>query len=208
MDREVSRPGPRQIEDDRRSALLVLRALDQFGKAPIQDNHLPVIAQDHVLAFEIAVNHTPRVGKCDGIAHGNERVQQRNPLHGVGAPMFSLFVIAPDRLGQGAAFDQAHRVKWLMILRPARQLVHGNHTRVFELSRDLGFSEESLPRVGARRTFGPQFLQCDVATQLDIAGDPDPADAARGVQVREFVAFPNIGSVIDGLNGIRPIAPR
>ena len=98
---------------------LCLPVFQQLGEAPVQDDHFTVISQDYILAFQIAVNDAPRVGIGHGVANRDEDVQQRYKLERVGVAAVMLFVIVPDRLAQGAAFDPAHRVERLVAVRSA-----------------------------------------------------------------------------------------
>jgi hypothetical protein len=73
------------------------------------------------------VNECLGVSVGDGVADGDERVQQREQLEGVCAPQRAFLVVGSRRVTQGTAFDEAHDVERLLIVWPACQLVHGNN---------------------------------------------------------------------------------
>jgi hypothetical protein len=93
------------------------------------------------------------------------------------------------------AADEAHGVKGGLVVRPAANLVDRHDARVLQLAGDLRLAHEARPQGWLAGPFGPQFLERHIAAEAGVAGQPDAADAAGGVQSRESVALAGVGHV-------------
>src|SRR5437588_163349 len=90
----------------------------------------------------------------------------------------------PGAIAGASAADEAHRVERLPV-GPAPQLVDRDDARVLQLPGDPGLADEAGGEHGLAGVIGPQVLEGDVTAQGGVVGQPDPADAARGVQGRQ-----------------------
>ena len=70
------------------------------------------------------------VGICDGIADGDERIEQGDEVEHPGLGSVASQVPRPRRLAEGAAFDKPHGVERLLIVGPERQLINRHNTRM------------------------------------------------------------------------------
>src|SRR5262249_57015774 len=56
--------------------LLFLRLIQEFGQPPVEDDDLAEVAEDYVVALEIAMKDVAGMGVGDGLANGGESRQK------------------------------------------------------------------------------------------------------------------------------------
>jgi len=98
-------------------------------------------------------------------------------------------VVNPDGFGQRAPFDEAHGVERLLVLGPPGQLIDRNDAGVLQLAGDPSLLQEAGRGVGVVGTFGAELLESNLAAQVPVAGQPDLANAALGMQPGQRVAL-------------------
>src|SRR5262245_11615755 len=106
-----------------------------LGQAPVQHHDLTEITENDIVAFEIPMNHSARVGICNGVADSRKGIEKRNQFDGVCLSRPAMRVILSRGFRERTSFHKAHRVKRL-IRRLLPIVVDRNNTRVFELSCD------------------------------------------------------------------------
>ncbi len=164
---------------DGRSECL-LRAFNELRQPPVEDDHFAVVAQDHVLWLEIAVDHAAAVGVGDGVADPEEGPQERPEFERVELALGAATVELLDRLREGAALDEPHRVERLAALAGPHELMDRDDVGVLELAGDLGLFQETGPDDRIIRLLGPQFLEGHLATKVGVA----PARPGRCLPAR------------------------
>ncbi len=137
------------------------------GQAPVHHQHLPVVAEHHVLGLQVPVDDAARVGEGHGVADAQQDLQvlaQPEPVH---------------RLLPGAADDALHGVEGapLGIL---LQRVDGDDVGMVEVAGDDGLRGERPcgrlgPPVAAQRLEGHLPVEVPVERPVDHAHAP-PAD--------------------------------
>ena len=148
------------VEVDGHVGSRFLASTDHFRQTPVENHDFPEISQDHVLAFEISMDHSPRVSIGNRVADGHQGVEHGKEFEGIRPPR----VILPSHLAQGAALDESHGIKRLKRVRPAAQFIDGCNSGMFELSSDLRLAQEASTKHGVVGVFGPQFLESDLST--------------------------------------------
>ena len=181
-----------------------LRPAHQLGQAPVEHDDFAEIAQDHVLALEVAVDDPARVRIGHGVADRDEGIQQRRQLERIGLARQPLVVVVAGGFAQGAALDEAHGVKRLPAVPRADQLVNRNDPGMFELAGDLCLLEEARPERGVLGVLGPQLLEGNVPAQVAVVSQPDATDAAGRVQAEPAIALRLPGNVVDGRRSATP----
>src|SRR5262249_4766581 len=142
------------------------------------------LAEHDVGRLEVAVDDPPAVGVSDGVAHGDEPVQQaaqgEAPLAGVAALLIRL-VEDGDGIVERGALDEAHGVAGpAAVVLP--KAVEGADPRVAQPGGDLRLAEEVAAQLGLIRESFLDPLQGDLALQLAVLGDVPLAEAAAGVE--------------------------
>ena len=167
----------------------VVALAHDLGQAPVEHDDFPVAPEHDVLRLQIAMDDPARVRVSHRLTHLHERFQQLPlQLKAMSGLARAATVKLGDRVAQGLPAEKAHRVKRLIVFLPPGQLIHRHDVGVFELARNLRFLQEPAPRlrIGDRRRF--DLLECDVAIEVRIMGDPDLAQPPLGVQPRQGVA--------------------
>ena len=98
-----------------------------------------------------------------------------------------LLVIAGDCLTERPAPDEPHGVERLVVFRSPAELIDRDDVGVLELAGDLGFLEEPALCVGVLRAIAFDLLESDLAVEVGVAGEPDPAQPPLGVDPRQRV---------------------
>jgi hypothetical protein len=129
--------------------------------------------------LEIAVQHAATVRVGQGVANANEARQQFAQLQRIGLAPRAATMVDRHGLSERAATDEAHDVKRIGGGRP--ELVNRRNAGMFELTGDAGFVQEPCRQGRVVRPFRTQLLQCNVPANGMVMGQPDLADAARGV---------------------------
>ena len=91
-------------------------------------------------------------------------------------------MIAVDGLGERAAFHETHGIVRLMIVRAARQFIHGHDSRMLKLAGNARLLEEPRPEARVIHQLRAKFLQCHVPAQSGVPREPHPPHAADRVQ--------------------------
>jgi hypothetical protein len=177
---------------------LAVRLADDLGQAPVEDDHFAVVAQHHVLRFQVAVQHAARVRVRHRVARPDKGGQQLAQLQRPRLAAAAALVVGAGGLGQGAAADEAHGVERRLVVGPPADLVDGHDAGVLQLARHLRLAQEARPQRRLAGPLGAQFLQRHVTAQAGVTGQPDAADAAGGVQPRQRVALAGLGDVGGG----------
>src|SRR5215471_4651949 len=91
-----------------------------------------------------------------------------------------------NRVTQRVAADKPHRIEGPTFW--AANFVDRYDARVFELTGEPRFAEEPRHRPRIAGIFRQQFFDGYVPIQLVISGQPDPPNAAGGVNSREAIS--------------------
>ena len=180
---------------------VLVRLVQPLGQAPVQHDRLAELAQDDVLALQVAMDDAVRVGVGDGVADGHEGGEQTHQLHRlvpVGPP---VAVEGRGHLGQRSPANEAHDVERPTGLGIAAQLVHRHDAGVFELPGDPRLANEPARRTGRPRP--RSSLSGHVPADGTIPREPHMPHPARGVQRRPRV--PRAGrKLFDGYKARAP----
>src|SRR5579864_3539675 len=96
-----------------------------------------------------------------------------------------------DRLLEAIAFDEPHGVERPAIIICA-EAVDRHDPGVLQTAVDLGLQNEAATEVGLGDLVGPDLLESDLAAELVVAGDVDPAEPALAVEAKD--AEPRAGA--------------
>jgi hypothetical protein len=132
----------------------------------------------------------------DGVADSDEGAQQSEEFQRIVLAGKSLQVVRAAGDAQGMPFHKPHGVEGLLRVRPTGQLVDGDDSGMFELSRDLRFSQEASPERRIMGTFGAKFLERDLAAQRAVVCEPDAADSSTGVQPYQAITLTGLGHAV------------
>ena len=145
-------------------------------------------AEHHVFRLQIAMDDPTRVRIPHRLTDLHERLEQLAlELETVSRLAGPATMKLGDRVAQVLPSQKAHRVERLIVFLAPGQLVHRNDVGMFELAGDLRFLEEPAPRFRIGDGRGLDFLECDIAIEIGVVGDPDLAQTPFGMQPREGV---------------------
>ncbi len=147
-------------------------------EAEIHHARAAVIADDHVLGLEVAMDQADRVRGCEagtGGLHDRGDLAPR-PLRGL------------DPLAQRHAGDELHRDEHALVVESS-DIEHRDHVRVREPRERLRLAEHPRALIFARGApAGLEQLDRDLAIELGVVGAVDHAHAARAEDVEHEVA--------------------
>src|SRR5438045_105663 len=86
-------------------AARVVGPADDLGETPIEDHDFAKIAQDHVLALEVAVNDPAGVRVGHRVAGADECVQKRDQVERPGRPLPAFLVVGAGGVRERAALE-------------------------------------------------------------------------------------------------------
>ena len=78
-------------------------------------------------------------------------------------------------LAQRPPFDKSHGVERMVVLLAAGELIHGNDVGMFQLPGHLRFLQEPAESADVGGPVDADFLQGDLAVEVGIVRQPDPA---------------------------------
>ncbi len=165
------------------------RLTHDLRQAPVEDNDLSEIPEDHVVAFQVPVQNTARMGIGNRVGDGGERGQQGHEFEGVGSPLRPFGMVGRNGAGERPAVHEFHGIKRLGGACSATQFVDRHDAGMLELPRELGFPDKAGRDLGIPSVFREKLLDGHIPIQLPVAGQPDSADPSRGVQTGKFIAF-------------------
>jgi len=172
--------------------VLVGRQLVTLAReAEVHDADAAVVADQHVVRFEVAVDHAGRVRRGEPFAGGDERAHDVAPR--------PLLARQPQR--QRLALDQLHRDEHGLADRA--DVVDRDHVRMRQPGERLGLAQH--PRRRARRAglARPHHLERDAAVEVGVVRGVDDAHAARADPLLD-VEVSHLGAGAVGLaNGRR-----
>ena len=133
-----------------------------FGQAPVQDKRFAKRSDHHVQWLEVSMQDTSIVSKRHRVADvdkvGNEFAKRQCPFGAVPGELMESLDLFFHRL----AADEFHRVERRSVFLIA-DIVNRNDARVFELSGDLSFFQETFQCVSIFQRAGQQFFERDFA---------------------------------------------
>ena len=164
------------------TALLGRGVADRLGEAPVDHQRLAVLADHDVAGLQVAVQHAATVGIANRVAHIHESLQQV-PEDDVSLALVRvrLVVVRGDRLLQGVALDEAHRIVWPAVVVGA-EAVHRNNARMLQAASDLGFQHEPAARVLVHGVLRQNLLEGHFAVEFLILGQEHLAQSPLGVR--------------------------
>ncbi len=158
------------------------------GEPPVDDEHLAVVADHHVVGLEVEVEDVGVVGEGHRLAHPLEHVEAvRQAGHAVGV----------EELVQGAPLDPLHREEGLAVRRLA-DVVDRHHPGMGEAGREAGLLHEAL--AGAAGGEG-EDLDGHAAAQVDVVGLQHLSHAAAAELAGDEVAAGLVGGPLGGPPG-------
>ena len=166
---------------------LLVRLTHELGQAPVEDDDLAEVAEDDVVALEVAVQDAARMGVGNGVADGDERGQQAHEVQRLGLPLGPFGMVGVDGAGERAAADEPHRVERLVGVCPGSQLVDRHDPGVLELPGQPGFAEKARRDLGVAGLFREQLLEGHFPVQMAVPRQPNPANPTGGVEAQEGV---------------------
>src|SRR5262249_552810 len=140
------------------------------------------------------------VGKRDRLADVDEPPQQLAELDGTGVGTGVLLVVRLDRLLEAVSLDKPHRVEWPAILIGA-EAVARHDPGVLKAAVDLAPQDEPAAELRLGGPIGPDLLERDLAAELLVVSDVDPAQPALAVEAED--AEPRTGATGRGGVGRR-----
>ena len=186
--RRLRVPGEADVEDRRLGFLR--RLVDHLRQAPVEDDDLAEVPQHDVLRLQVAVDHSPRMPAYRSPGRPRRRCRATSGARGGPRPSGAATVVLGDRAAEGPPSDEPHRIEGLIVRLATRKLIDRYDVGVLELAGDLSFLEEPAPRVGLRCMRGLNFLQRDVAIEVDVVHHPDLAQSPFGMEPGQRVARP------------------
>ena len=138
-------------------------------EAPVDDDRLAELADDHVRWLEVAVDHAFAVRVADGVGDRDQVAEQTEPL--------GQRRLRREQLLERAALDQLHHVVRRAV-RPAPCFVDRHDAGMLEARRDQRLAHE--PRL-VPLILAQQLLHRDGAAEPAIDRAHDPAEAAACV---------------------------
>ena len=148
----------------------------RFGDAPVQYEGLTELADHDIVRFEIAVDHTARVRKGNGITDAQEESQQVTATD------------PPGVLVETDATHQPHDIVRTAVLH-ASAIVNGHDPGVFEPCQEPGLAGEALTAhrfVGVDR----EDLERHVSVKFQVVGPVDGAHPSPAQQGSDLVPRP------------------
>jgi hypothetical protein len=143
------------------------------------------------------MDHAAAMGVGDGVADAEEGLQERPEFERVDPALGASMLGRLDRLGEGAALDEPHRIEWFAALACPDELMDRDDVGMLKLAGDLGLFQEAGPDDRIIRLLGPQFLEGDLATEVGVARQPDLAHAALRVESGQGITLVSLGCVVD-----------
>ena len=145
---------------------------DRPHQPEIDEFHLPVMGNQHVLRFEIAMHQAGPVGDAKAAEHRAQHGHHR--VRGHRAPF-------AQQLAQGAALDEFHH----QVGRVVAAVVHRHQTRMLEAGHRKGFPPETGQELMVTGVAGIHHLQCHRPFEPQIEPAVDrrhPAGRDLGVE--------------------------
>jgi hypothetical protein len=169
--RELEREGRRAWLHARRRT----RRLDLLGRVcrahetEIDDAGAPVLVDEHVVGFEVAMNEAGAVCRCETAARLHEHVDD------LGGRSRALGEPLPQR----SALDELHRDEELVVDRGA-DVVDRDHVRVREPCDRLRLAQHASATAAVLKIAAglPHQLECDLAIELGVVGGIHDAHTA------------------------------
>ena len=152
-----------------------MHVLDTAREAKIGDDDPTVLATQHVVRLEIAMDERRRMRGREPTTCLEERLDDRE----------HRARLRRQPLGEGRAIDQLHRDVIAVARGP--DLVHDHDILVGEPRHRAGLAQEPLARI-ATNLGRPQDLQCDVALEIRIERGMHHTHAALAEHALEPVA--------------------
>ena len=170
----------------------------RLGQTPVDQQRLAVPTQHHVVRLQVTVQHPLAVGEGDRLADVDEPAQQLAELDGGRVGPGVLLVVRLDGLLEAVALDEPHGIERPAIIVGA-QAVDRHDPGVLQAAVDLRLQHESAAEIGLGGLVGPDLLERDLAAELLVVGDVDPAQAALVVEPQD--AEPLAGMANRGRGG-------
>ncbi len=179
----------------------LLPARVELGDAEVEQLHVTVVGNHHVVRAHVAVHHVQRlallvpelVGGVQAVAHLGQHVRDRRSVEPhPAAPCRARGLVRGERPRKRLAFHVLHREEQLPVQLAEREGVH--HARVPEQGRQPRLAQEHLLVAGIARLLGQEPLQshhaleaCRAALErdLDRAHAAPPHREQRTVSVLE-----------------------
>jgi hypothetical protein len=155
----------------------------RLGQAPVDDQGLAILTDDHVTGLDVAVENPSTVGVVDRVADVDEPPEElaegKRPLAWI-ALEFWVAMEALDRFLERIAPDEPHGV-----VRPAvvvvPESINRNDPGMLQAAGDLGLDQESGPAHLVVGVVVEDLLERDLAVQLGVESHEDSAQAALSV---------------------------
>ena len=169
-----------RCEVDERLLDAVARFGQHAGRTPVNDPHVPELADHDVGGLQVAMNDPLVVGLGHDLRDTNQhfkRLPQR--------PVRVRFLHGLPHLSERRTGKQIGRVERLAVQIQA-QIVNGKNARMLELTGYLGFSDKSVAGGGRFQHLVTQSLHRQSAAELKIPNFPDlsltaPANAPQNL---------------------------
>ena len=150
------------------------------GQAEVHHMRLAVVVDQNVERLQIAMDHARLVSGVERLGHFGTQLG-----HTLRSQRPALFEFRLQHLGQVCAvnvFAGNERPLFMAVVRSVADLEHGDDIGMLQLRRRLSLPNKILLLARFRK------LECDVALQLWIVGQPDYAEASVAEQLLQLKA--------------------
>ena len=164
----------------------------RFGHSPVDDQRLPMLAQNDIRRLDVSMNHASRVGIVNGIADVNESAEQFAVPEVARARVAGRVrrgVEAVNGFLEAVATDEPHGVIRAAVAVCAKS-VDRDDAGMLQAASDLGLDEEARSAGGVVGAVVENLLESNFAVELGVKRDEDGAQSAPGMRPEDAEPLP------------------